>query len=868
MENNLKEYQDYQKVFCEKIEMIVQTYNTKAAFTYLRDTKDEVITFNQVKKYLQNRKKDFEDIGLLVGDRVAIIAPHSPYNILTSFALSYFGTTVVLIDTSLPIEEQEKLLSFSDVRAIFTTEEIYGHINIHLYVNIPFFDVNNKNQLVPFNKSVKDCILVPATNNPKLDVIAILFSSGTTDQMKGVEIKYSSILYAYKYMVEYTNLNETAKFLNVLPSNHIAGYSSAISCFLSGAEQGFLTDVGATSLSQGFLRYNPTNFIMIPKVYEIIMNKIQSEIEKKPVAIRMYAKIVMGISHFVRKYTGLKLRFLTRPIWSKALGSNMKICGCGTASCSYNIIKFYLDLGIDFVNVYGSTETGFPITAVNCNDRYPQNGAGKVNQFPEIKIHIISPDKKGVGEIRVKTPLIMNGYFKNEKLTNEAFDEEGFFKTGDVGYVDKDGNLNITGRIKESIVLRTGKKVSPVDVDEYYSSRVSGIEFASRGIANEKESYDEIYLFVENKSYSAAEIENIQNELNSISKQAPSMYKLEGIYFIPHIPKTTVGKVKRFYLEIPKEQKTVTEIEKNIDGVLEQKSHEEILFEVINHILDSKVNKTYGRKEKLEQDIGMDSLNVFEMCVVLQERTGVSIEGNLHKNITVGDVLDLLRERGISGHKNVIEDINKYPLKKTKRIKKNFNLFKHISNHLWKIEVYGKEGLDFSQQYIFCPNHESHFDGLWIMSCLPDQVQEKICSMAADYLFEKRRYRFGVEIMGGIPVHRSGNTTLAMKRIYDCLTQEGDSLLIHPEGTRTRNGKLGEFKLGAARLAKQTNIKIVPVHIEGAREIFPPDRKLPRLSRENGQKRRLVIRFGCPIEPEDKSEQQITREIKQSIEGM
>lgn len=865
MENNLEAHQDYQKIFCDKIEMIVQTYNSKTAFTYLCDTKDEVLTFNQVKKYLQNRKKGFRNIGLSAGDRVAIIAPHSPYNILTGFALSYSGITAALIDASLPIEEQEKLLSFSDVRAVFTIEKIYRQINLQLYENIPFFDVNSKEQLVPFNKLVKDCILVPETKDPEPDVIAILFSSGTTAQMKGIKVTYKSVLLAKEVFVRLAGLKDYMTYLLVLPFNHIAGFTGAMTYFLTGCELGFIEDVNASKLADGLLRFQPSYFAMVPAVYEVMEQKIRAKFHEKGNTAEKAINLLLKLSGFFRKYFGLNIgRKLFKGITSQVFGENIFGIGTGASPCKKTTAEFFLNLGLEWSNLYATTETNVPITATGVHDRYPADTTGNVNAHPEIQIRICNPDKNGIGEILVKSDLIMKGYFRQPEFTKAAF-EDGYFKTGDYGFVDKKGYLHITGRIKESIVLRTGKKISPLDVDEYYSSRMPGVEFASRGIMNEEESYDEIHLFIEDKSYSATEKENISEELNNISRQASTMYKLDNIHFIQQIPKTTVGKVKRFCLEIPMEQKKEpvkrsTNMKKKVNRVYDKKSEEEILFEIIKHITESKINRVYNKKEKLKQDIGLDSLNLFEMCVALHELTGISIEGYLHDNITIGEVLNLLKE---DNNIEQIENITKYPLKKTNRIQRHFNIFKKISYHFWDIESSGMEMLDFSQQYIFCPNHESHFDGIWIMSCLPIQVQEKICSMAADYLFEKKIYRFGVEIMGGVPVHRSGNTTLAMNRIYDCLSKEGYSLLIHPEGTRTRDGKLGEFKLGAARLAKQTNIKIVPVHIDGAREIYPPDRKHPKFSKENGQKRKLVIRFGRPIEPTNKSEQDITNEIRE-----
>lgn len=853
--------------FQQKINEIIKKYNIKTAVTYMKKNgEDETITFNEIGEFIHNAAQEFKQIGLVRGDRVAIISPHSPYAVFMGMALAYSGITVVLIDAALPQEEIQRLLEFSDVRAIFTISKIYNQFN-DMY-NIPCFSLEQGLKIVPFDAEKGNCHDLFPTQDPEDDVIAILFSSGTTDQMKGIKVTYKSVLIARDVFVRLAGLEDYMTYLLVLPFNHIAGFTGAMTYFLTGCGLGFIEDVNASKLADGLLHFQPHYFAMVPAVYEVMEQKIRAKLHEKGKVVEGTINLLLKLSGFFRKYFGLNIgRKLFKGITSQVFGENIFGIGTGASPCKKSTAEFFLNLGLEWANLYATTETSVPIVATGVHDHYPADTIGNVNAHPEIQIRIGNPDKNGMGEILVKSELMMKGYFRQPEITKTVF-EDGYFKTGDYGFIDKKGYLHMTGRIKESIVLRTGKKISPLDVDEYYSSRMQGVEFASKGVTNEEESYDEIHLFVEDKSYSDNEKENISEELNNISRQAPSMYKLDNIHFIQQIPKTTVGKVKRFCLKVPVEQKKEpargeTNIKKKANGVSGKKSEKEILFGIINHITENKENRVYDETEKLEQDIGLDSLNLFEMCVALQEQTGVSVEGYLHENITIGEVLGLLK--GDNDNINQMEDITKYPIKKTRRIQRNFKMFKKISCYFWNIESFGMEMLDFSQQYIFCPNHESHFDSLWIMSCLPIQVQEKICSMAADYLFEKKVYRFGVEIMGGIPVQRRENTTLAMNRIYDCLTKEGYSLLIHPEGTRTRDGNLGEFKLGAAGLAKQTNIKIVPVHIDGAREIYPPDRKYPRLSKENGQKRKLVIRFGHPIEPANKSEQEITDEIRKHM---
>lgn len=852
--------------FTEKVQQTIKKYNTKTALTYLRDTEDETISFCQIGDYIQQKEKEFQKIGLRAGDRAVILAPHSPYEVLTGIALSCSGITMVLIDASLPTEEQVKLVSLADVRVIFTTEEIYHRINGRVDSDIPFFDVDNRGILTPLRENVLDCSIRAATMEPEPDIIAVLFSSGTTDQMKGIQVTFSSVLKAREVFVRLAGLKDYMTYLLVLPFNHIAGFTGAMTYFLSGCGIGFIEDVNSSRMADGLLRFQPYYFAMVPKVYEVMEQKIRAGIHEKGKGVESIFNLLMRLSGFLRKHFGINVgRRMFKSVTRQVFGRNIYGIGTGASPCKPSTAEFYLNLGLEWSNLYAATETSVPIAATGVHDRYPSDSVGRVNAHPEIQIMIDHPDESGIGEILVKSGLMMKGYFRQPELTKRAFVGE-YFRTGDYGRIDKKGYLHITGRIKESIVLRNGKKVSPGDVDEYYRSRYPDLEMASRGIEVKEDSWDEIHMFVEDALYSVEEKQRIRKKMLEISRQAPAMYKLEEIHFIWQIPKTTVGKVKRFCLEIPvegTERKTSERLEQRWSetGAASQGKttregiNEELLYEIIYQIIKNNDRKPYQLTDRLIQDIGMDSLNIFELCVTLQEQTGISIENYLHNDMTVGEVLSLIRgqkEKKKCGRQ--AGNLSQYPVIKTKRVQRNFRVLKKLFHFFWQIESYGMECLEFSGQYIFCPNHESHLDGLWIMSCLPSLVQENICSMAAEYLFEKRRYRLGVEIMGGIPVERTGNTTLAMKKIYDCIMRDGYSVLIHPEGTRTRNGELGKFKSGAAGLSKKTNVKIVPIHIEGAREIFPPDRRLPRISRIEGKKRKIVIRFGTPIDPAGKSE--------------
>lgn len=849
-------YQDYKT----RLEYSFSKYSQKGAVTCLNKSGIErTLTYYELLGIMQELEKKLGEAELVRADRVAVISKHTPEAVVLNLALAYLGYTAVLLDAGLPKEEIDRLVTYADVAAVFTTEEVYHSLGEGMRSDIPGFCMQNGFVYELFEDSVRTCTKEVAESRCT-ETIAIIFSSGTTAQMKGVMVTYHSILYAHKYMLQYTNLNSEATFLDVLPSNHIAGYSSAMSCFLTGTELGFISDMSAENLLSGFLNYKPTNFIMIPKVYEVMKNKIEDAIEKKPTPVKWYAKTAMKLCGSVREKTGVKLRFLTKPIWKAALGSNMKICGCGTLPCSEELMRFYLNLGIDFVNVYGATETGFPITAANCNDKYPIYGTGNVGQFEEVEIEIHEPDSEGIGEIRVKTPLIMKGYFKEPELTKQSFDEKGYFKTGDLGYVDATGNLYVTGRIKESILLHSGKKVSPIDVDKYYQNAAPGMVIASCGIETAG-GYDGIYLFVEKANHTENEVIHAAERLREASRNT-AMYKAEQVVAVDKIPVTTVGKVKRYLL---KDMIQIVSDETEGENATEKVSDFALLADIVRKLAPENVGRSIDRTVPLKA-LGLDSLGFFQFCVEAEGVLGVTISERISLEHSIDDVLELVgRGEEKSGE---VSEVSNYPKKKGEREHRYLKKFYRKSKRLWKLTVKGVEKIPTESRLLFCPNHESYFDALWVAGVLQKNGYDtdSFCCLAAKHLKEKKLMKKAFYALGGIPVDRNGNTAPAIRRAEECMREEHCMMLIHPEGTRTRTGKLGDFKHGAAKLAKETGTKIIPVCINGAYEIFPPSAKLPKLFNVRKMRRySLELCFGPAIDPTGMTEEEITGKIREYI---
>ncbi len=851
-----------------RLNRVFNKYSKKEALTYMKDdgTKEHY-TFSNILIMIKNWENFFYCCGLQKGDRVAIIAPNMPKTIIAGLALAYSNITTVMIDATLPPEEINRLLAFSDVQGVFTVEKIYNQISKQLKDSIPFFNLERStHSLVLFKGSAETVQCMPAEKRHE-DVMVIIFSSGTTSAMKGVMLTYDSALLSRERFADFSGLNAQMSYLVVLPFNHISGYSSTFIFFLTGCTLGIIENVNSSKLQKGFLEFNPHCFGMIPKVFDIIADKIRQSIHEKGCIIESFINMMFKLSMFLRKHFGIKIgKYIFKPIYSKVFGNNIWGFAILGAVCKLETAEFYLSLGLEWANFYASTETNAPIMSTGIYDRYPKNSVGKIHSLKGIDIKINNPNNDGIGEIYVKTQLVMKGYFRDPELTAAAFDN-GYFKTGDLGYLDDQDYLYIVGRIKETIILHNGKKVSAADIDNFYQKICPNVMLASCGVQNE-EGYDEVYLFVEKQNLSETAIKNNLQKLLQKSLQTNSLYKIKQIYTIDKIPVTSVGKVKRYLLKEFVQNNTCNKSADIIETAIDDnKSNEEIVIDIIKSFhFAGEIH--IDKSTKLVEDLQFDSLSVFELCVTLDEKFDVAIESSLHDKMTVGDIIQCIEHDNIYSQVTY-NDSDNYPLPRTEKNFKDFNRFISLSKKLWNFKVFGQENLDLNEKYIFCPNHESYFDGMWIIGSLDDKISRSICSLAADWLFEHRIYRYALVMLGGIPVHRTGNTTTAMKRAYECLASENYNLLIHLEGTRTRSGKLGEFKSGAAKLSIETGIKIIPVCINGAYEIFPPHRKLPRLfDWKHFRKLPLQIQFGKPISPEDKTVDEITNDIRRQIVSM
>jgi long-chain acyl-CoA synthetase len=703
--------------------------------------------------------------------------------------------------------------------------------------------------------------------------------------MKPVEVSYDAIIYSEEQNCKTCGLNhKNAAYPAFLafPMTHISGLCTGMCMFLYGVEQGTVEQMNATTLKEGMEVFSPSMFGMVPKVFDMFIDKLYEELEKKKMM-----PLFQGLRHiasFFRRKFGIRWvgQVCMAPFRKALFGKHMENIGGGGAPWKPETVEVLLDMGFHFFNVYSSTECGLYISASGQEKDLPTASVGKIdsNAFGEIVIK--HPDENGIGDICIKTKFIMNGYYGDAEMTQNAFDEEGYFKTGDTGFVDQDGYLYITGRKKETILLQSGKKISPFDLSEIFGSLLHDQKFAFIGVPAEEEGYDRIHLFIETGSMSKAEQQDLTERVLSYQRSSAPLYPIKKIHFIREIPVTKIGKTKGYILkDIALEEEKNAALEKAESSLIWQAEsldtglgEDDILHEVISIIREyGNIDQHLTGMEDLSADLGIDSLVMMEICTAIEEKYHVSIGKYLMLLPNAVEIAEYIEspflEELQNGQQTKEEAFNafEFPKKRSVLHKGVCSLLMWLSKKAYVFEVDGLEHIRQGEQYIFCPNHETHLDGLWTWTALGEKApkMDQIGCMAKKEHLDSAFTRFFLTMLGGIPVDRGGDSSQSVRRSIEFI-KEGNDFLIHPEGTRTRDGKLGVFKNGAANLSIKTGVPIVPVVFEGGYEVFPSSAKLPKIWTKNHRRHVLKFTFCEPIRPEGRSMDEITALLRRNIE--
>ena len=446
-------------------------YSNHIAFTTKVQKNDDV-------KYVDHTYSDFlSDVNAfgtslyklgLSGKMVAIIG-HNCYEwVVTHFANVLGGIVSVPLDKGLQLGELEESLIRSEVEAIVFDPKILDFIEKIKESNktkikhfICFTNVSNylcfetllnegKKELDAGNTNFLDYSVDPYSMS------ILLFTSGTTAKSKAVMLNQYGIVSNIYDMQLVEPFRDTDTNIAFLPLHHIFGLTGMLVMLSSGIRTVFPD--GLRYIKQNLIEYKVSLFVGVPIVIEKMYSTIIKELKKQK---------KLELVNFTIKISNILLKFhidIRRKLFKKiidGLGSDMRFIISGGAPLDKTVAKFFNSIGIHLVQGYGLTETS-PVISAEDESFIRYGSVGLPMKSLEVKIE--NPDETGSGEIIVKGPSVMLGYYKDEKQTNDVL-KDGWFHTGDLGYLDKDGALFITGRKKDLIVLQNGKKVFPEEIE-------------------------------------------------------------------------------------------------------------------------------------------------------------------------------------------------------------------------------------------------------------------------------------------------------------------------------------------------------------------------------------------------------------------
>jgi len=463
-----KEYRDIREMLKES----VQKYGDNISFIIKEKQKGEVsyknITYKMLQEDINKLGTALIDLGLQ-GKRIAIIA-----NNCYEWCLSYLATLcgvgiVVPLDKSLPSGEIESLLQRSHTDAVIFGKNYIdimkdilnkSKTNIEYYISMEKIEDDKFLNLQDLQKRGEELLKKGDTRfentiiKPE-EMNVILFTSGTTSASKAVMLSQKNLVSNIYALNSVEKMYETDRNLAFLPLHHTFG-STGLLFFLSNGVSNVFCD-GLKYIQKNLQEYHVTVFVCVPLLLEAMNKKILKEIEKQ--GKTKLIKIATKVSNFLLKF-GIDIRRkLFKDIINNLGGLRMAISGA--AAIDKTVVENFTNFGIKTVQGYGLTETSPVITAENDkNIRYGSVG------FPmrNVEVEIYEPNENGIGEIIAKGPNVMLGYYENEEATNEVL-IDGWFHTGDLGYIDKDGFLFITGRKKNVIVMKNGKNTYPEELE-------------------------------------------------------------------------------------------------------------------------------------------------------------------------------------------------------------------------------------------------------------------------------------------------------------------------------------------------------------------------------------------------------------------
>ncbi|MDQ3798642.1 MAG: AMP-binding protein [Acidobacteriota bacterium] len=827
----------------------------------------EIYTFGELLRQVRAVAYRLERENIRFGDKIALIGENHPCWEIAYLAALYRGAVCVPLDPHGEIETLTNFLENSEAKLAFlSADETEKFRQIEEKLGRPITAVawrmeNETNGFQSFEDWTKTEF--PAEFAQKIptasgdDAALLMYTSGTTGTPKGVPLTHENIIAELDGINEVLRLTENDKILSLLPLFHV--YLQIVNLWTAttyGCEVGYLKELTPAELSEAMKNFKPTILTTVPRLWYLFHKKIFDAVETQPKPVQMIFRTMFAANGFLRNTFKINAgkKFFGKV--HEGFGGNLRFAITAGSRFDEAVALDFHKLGFNILQGYGLTETSGAATATYEDD----NRVGSVGKpFVNAQVKLNEPNAEGIGEVLIKGGMVFKGYYKNEEATRQTFTEDGWFRTGDLGKFDKDGHLYIVGRAKDVIVLPSGKNVHPEDLEVHYLKTPLVEEMAILGVKDETARHagaeklaavivpDFAYLKANNIANSR---EAIRHELDNLGRELPEYQRVRDyIIRIEPLPRTATRKIRRFELQKEIESGALStrqardpqqwKLSPEDENLLDSNAGRAVAAAIRKNAKDA---ETIHPAMNLEIDLGLDSLARAEVFASLEQAFGIEFDGDeAAKALTVTDAVELVRKHAgeaetsvdISAKLNWTKIVSetgtdlpeiRYVLKDRPifstfawLVYKTFNL---VFTPFTRLEVRGIENLRGMQRpFLVCPNHQSFLDPFVVCSLYPLDIFRHTFHVGASEFFQNALMRWLSRMLNVVPIDPDTQLMRAMKAGAAGL-KGGKVLNIYPEGERAFDGRLHEFKKGAAILATELDLPILPVALDGLHKVW------------------------------------------------
>jgi long-chain acyl-CoA synthetase len=734
-----------------------------------------------------------------------------------------------------------------------------------------------------------------------------MYTSGTTGTPKAVPLTHGNIFAESGSVQNAMRITDQEVVLSLLPLFH--AYSQVVNLWLVtiiGARVVYITELSSAEIERGLKEGGATALVGVPRLWYLFHKEIFDAVARRPLTVQKLFRAMLGFNGWLRDRFGVNAGRLFFRRVHDSFGGRLRLAVSAGASFDARVARDFHGLGFTILQGYGLSETAGAATVT----RFEDNKVGSVGTpLDGVEVRIDQPDEGDIGEVMIRGPIVMPGYYRNPEATREAFTADGWFRSGDLGRFDREGHLYIVGRKKDVIKLPTGKQIFPDDVEPYYERSPLVSEICVLGVRDPSSRFERaeklLAVVVPDFDYLRAHHianarEAIRFELDNLGHELPEYQRVRDyVIRAEPLPRTTTRKVKRFELKNQIEGSgKMAETARQADRFVFTSVDRELMNSAAGRAVTAAIKQQSSEatlihpQMNLELDLSLDSLARAECIVSVERSLGVEFTPEAGAvALTVGELIALVQSVSPEGPlaeqsasrldwRKILasgpsdsSDLQPILEHKPVAVVAAYALLRLIyfaARILLRLEVERRDVLvRLRRPFLICPNHQSYLDAIILCSTYPRSALSRIFHVGASEYFAGSFMKRLARTFNIVPVDPDTRLLRAMRASAGGL-RAGKILNLYPEGQRSFDGRLQEFKNGAAILATELDLPIVPVAIDGTYRVWPRDSWRIRPAK-------VRISFGEPLTPRsviregvsgEAAYEAVTSELKKRIQRM